>query len=250
VRKHYFRRALAVTSLFLAPAESLVAGPPLAIDDPGVLDPGQWEIIVAGAMASTNEGEVYEAPILDVSYGLTPNTQASVAIPYVFVSPDQGGSDSDLGNLSIGYKWRFVNNDRLQVALAPAYAFGITASAALRGIGDDTDILFVPVEIQLEMGNWSLNGEWGYVSLESGDDAWGYGVALTHPVGMQTALMFELYGGADTDFDNDELNFHIGFDTELRPDFHLLFSAGSGLREPTGATELEFNIFLGLQYFR
>lgn len=247
---HRFLSAVAAASLLVAMSTKLVAGPPLAIDDPGVLDPGQWEFIVAGTMASSNEGEAYEAPLLDVSYGLTPNTQASVAIPYVFVSPDNGSSDSDLGNLSIGYKWRFINNDRLQVAFAPAYAFGIRLSAALRGIGDDTDIAFLPLNFQYEIGDWSLNGEFGYVSVQSGDDALGYGAALSIPVGQSSAIMFELYGGSDTDFDNDELNFHIGLDSELRPNFHLLFSAGSGLREPSGATELDYDIFLGLQYFR
>jgi hypothetical protein len=250
VEKNFVWRAIAPALLLVVLPGRLVAGPPLAIDDPGVLDPGQWEFIVAARTASSNEGEVYEAPLLDVSYGLTTNTQASFAVPYVFVSPDNESSDSDLGNLSIGYKWRFVNSDRLQVAFAPAYAFGIRLSAALRGVGDDTDILFLPLNFQYEIGDWSLNGEFGYVSVQSADDAVGYGAALSRPVGQRTVIMFELYGGSDTDFDNDDLNFHIGFDTELRTDFHLLFSAGSGLREPTGATELDYDIFLGLQYFR
>jgi hypothetical protein len=246
----FFRRALVIPVFFGIFPSPLMAGPPLAIDDPGILDPGQWEIIVATTMASTKEGEAYEAPLLDISYGLTPNTQVAASLPYVFVSPKHESSSSDFGNLAIGYKWRFINNNKLQVAFAPAYAFGIRLSAALRGIGDDTNIVFLPLELQYEIGDWSLNGEWGYVSLESGGDGWGYGTALSRPVGQRTVLMFEIYGGADTDFDNDDLNFHIGFDTELRPDFHLLFAAGSGLREPAGATELDFDIFLGLQYFR
>jgi len=245
-----FRPILISAIVLVALPGRLLGGPPLAIDDPGILDPGQWEIIVAATMASTDEGEAYQAPLLDVSYGLTPNTQVGVSLPYVFVSPANESSDSDFGNLAIGYKWRFINNDRLQVAFAPAYAFGIRLSAALRGVGDETDILFLPLEVQYEIGGWSLNGEWGYVSLESGGDGWGYGAALSRPVGQTTVLMFELYGGADTDFDNDNLNFHIGFDTELRTDLHLLFSAGSGLREPTGAVGLDFDVFFGLQYFR
>jgi hypothetical protein len=242
------RTTLSAVLVFLP--NMLMAGPPLAIDDPGILDPGQWEIIAAVTMASTNEGDAYEVPILDVSYGLTSNTQVSVVLPYVFVDPVNDSSDSDFANLAIGYKWRFINNDKLQAAFGVGYAFGIGVSAAKRGVGDDTDILFLPLELQYEIGDWSLNGEWGYVSLESGGDGWGYGAAVSRPVGQRTVLMFEIYGGADTDFDNDNLNFHIGFDTELRPDFHLLFSAGSGLREPVGATELDFDIFLGLQYFR
>jgi hypothetical protein len=245
----FFPRTLAPALLIGVLPVTLMAGPPLAIDDPGVIDPGQWEFIVAATVASTNKGDVYQAPILDVSYGLTPNTQAVVVLPYVFVDPQNESSGSDVGNLAIGYKWRFFNNDKLQVAFAPGYVFGISVSAAKRGIGDDTGILYLPLNFQYEFGAWSVNGEWGYVSVDSAEDAWGYGAALSRPVGPRTQIMFELYGGADTNYDNDDLNFHIGFDTELRPDFHLLFSAGSGLREPAG-TELDFDIFLGLQYFR
>lgn len=228
----------------------LVAGPPLAIDDPGVLAPGQWEIIVASTMASTPEGHAWEAPLLDVSYGLTPNTQASIAVPYVFVSPEDRRSGSDVGNWSIAYKWRFANTDKLQLAFAPTYTVGISVSAAARGVGDDSDILFLPLNFQYDMGEWSLNGELGYAHIKSGSDGWGYGGALSRPVGDNTVLMFEIYGGAGTDFDNDSLNFHVGLDTRLRQDLHLLLSAGSGLRAPAETSELEFDLFLGLQYFR
>jgi hypothetical protein len=250
MNRRVLQRISILALLIAAIPGRLFAGPPLAIDDPGVLDPGQWEIIVAATMASTPEGEGYEAPILDVSYGLTPNTQASIVYQYVFVEPDIGTSESDFGNLGVGYKWRFINNDNLQIAFAPAYAFGVSSSKAAQGIGDETDALFLPLDLQYDFGPWSLLAEFGYESVESDQDAWAYGAALMRMVGERTQVMFELYGGADTDFDNDELNFHIGVDVELVTDLHLLASAGSGLREPRGATELDFDIFLGLQYFR
>ena len=136
----YIRQTFASVLLILVLPCRLMAGPPLAIDDPGVLDPGQWEFIAAVTVASTNEGDVYQAPILDVSFGLTPNTQASVVLPYVFVDPKNESSDSDFGNFAIGYKWRFINNDKLQVSFAPGYAFGISVAAALRGVEE----LFCP----------------------------------------------------------------------------------------------------------
>jgi len=35
------------------------AGPPLSIDDPGILAPGQWEIIAAATAASTDSEDAY-----------------------------------------------------------------------------------------------------------------------------------------------------------------------------------------------
>jgi hypothetical protein len=243
-------RILASAFIMAGYSGMTTAGPPLAIDDPGILDPGQWEIIAALSMASADVGDVYEAPILDVSYGLSANTQVSASMPYVFANPSDDSSASEFGNLAVGFKWRLYNDERLQIAFAPGYAFGIRVSAAIRGVGDDTDILFLPVNFEYALGNWTVNGEFGYASVKSGTDGWGYGAALGHPLGERTQLMFELYGGADDDFDNDNLNFHIGFDMEMAADWHLLFSAGSGLREPVGSEKLDFDMYLGLQHFR
>ena len=46
------------------------------------------------------------------------------------------------------------------------------------------------------------------------------------------------------------LNFNVGFDTEVRPELHLLISAGSAIRNPDEGDGLDFNAYLGLQWFR
>ena len=162
------------------------AGPPLEIDHPGILDPGQWEIIFAGAAAGNDNVDIYQAA-LDVSVGLTKNIQISAAYPYVWVNPVGTSSDSDFANLSVGFKWRFVNTDRFQMAFAPEYAFGTTFSSAVVGIGDDKGIVFVPVNFEWNLvGDWTLNGEFGYVSTKEDFDGYGYGAAIGHPPGSRT----------------------------------------------------------------
>ena len=241
---------ISFAGLLLSISQTALAGPPLTIDDPGVLDPGQWEIITAVTYADTTEGSATQLPILDVSYGVTENVQVSAAYPYVFVDPKDDSSDNDFGNLQVGAKWRFFNGENLQLAVAPLYAFGISVNAAKRGVGDDEDALFVPLEIEYTLGNWRFNGEFGYASIKNEPDGWGYGAAVAHPLGTRTEIMFELYGGADDDFDNDNLNYHVGFDFAWSEDLHILVSAGSGLTEPAREAELDFDFFRGLQYFR
>jgi len=63
-------------------------------------------------------------------------------------------------------------------------------------------------------------------------------------------LLFELSGATDTDFDDDILDARAGFDFAFTEDLHLLFSAATGLREPDGEEELDYDIFLGLQFFQ
>lgn len=226
------------------------AGPPLAIDDPGVLDIGQWEIIAAAAWAKADEGRALESPIADISLGISENIQISAAMSYVWVNQDDSGSDSDWGNPEVGVKWRFVNSERLQVAVAPAYTFGTSINNATRGISDDEDTAFIPVNFELDLGNdWTLNGEVGYASVKNETDAWAYGAAIGHPFGQRTQLLFEIYGGADTDWDDNFLNFHVGADIELTEQLHTLFSIGSNLTRSDEAEDLDLDVFLGLQYF-
>ena len=118
-------------------------------EDPGILDPGTWEFIVASTATAIKDGpDVYEFPILDVSYGLTESVQISATYPYVWVDPPDGSSDSDFGNLSVALKWRFWNSERLQLAFAPVHSFGINVSRAVFGFGEDKDATFVPISME------------------------------------------------------------------------------------------------------
>lgn len=62
--------------------------------------------------------------------------------------------------------------------------------------------------------------------------------------------MFELFGGADADFDQDSLNFNVGLDYEINAAWHVLGSVGAGLREPDSRDKINHSVFLGIQYFR
>ncbi len=241
--------ALASSIVCFVQLPSTYAGPPLTIDDPGILDPGQWEIIGAVTGAKSDAVDAFELPLLDVSYGLTPNTQLSVSLPYVFANQVDQSSHRHLGNLAVGFKWRFVNRESIQVAFAPAYAFGIRASAARRGVGDDEGILFLPVNFEYGFEKWTVNGEFGYASVNKNADALAYGAAFGRPMTERTQFLFEIYGGSATDFARNNMNFHIGFDIELNPKLHWLMSAGTGLWSPDSREELDFDFFLGIQYF-
>jgi len=226
------------------------SGPPLVTDDPGILDPGGWEIIAATTATFSSEGDVYQLPLLDVSYGVLENIQVGAVYPYVFVDPDDGSSDSEFGNLQLAAKWRFINAENLQVSVGSIYAFGISVHAAQRGVGDDEDILYLPVNLEYSWSDWRFNAEFGYASIKNADDGLGYGAAIAHPLTSRAEIMFELYGGSETDFSEDNLNFNVGFDVEMSQDMHLLFAVGSGLKEPDGEASLDLEIYLGLQLLR
>ena len=230
-----------------------VAGPPMDTEDPGILDPGTWEIIVASTATSIkNGGDAYEFPILDVSYGLTESVQISATYPYVWVDPVDGSSDSDFGNLEVALKWRFWNSERLQLAFAPVHSFGVNVTRAELGFGDDNDATFIPISMEAALiGELTLTAQLGYVRAAGATDGWVYGAYLGHPAGARVNLYAEIFGSSlDDSLDTDFLNFNLGLDIALTDRLALLFSGGSGLREPDGEDELDHAFFLGLQYVR
>lgn len=245
---HY--RFLAAVMLLYTTVGAL-AGPPMSTEDPGILDQGEWEVIGAVTATSIDSNKSYQMPLLDVSLGVyADKVQIAAAYPYVYTDPDNGSSESDFGNLELGIKWRFWNADRLQVAFAPVYAFGVSRNTALQGIGDDNNVATFPLALEYQINQrWRLNTSAGYASVDGGEDEWGYGAALAYGLSPRWELMFEFAGAADTDFEEDVLDARVGFDFTLTDSVHLLFSAATGLREPAAQEKLDYDLYFGVQYF-
>lgn len=249
MRRHASPIAGAVLLATLAGAA--LAGPPLTTEDPGVLAPGELELIVAATVTGDAAGRTWEFPVLDLSLGLLDDLQVSAAVPYVTVDPDGGPSDGDVGNPEFGLKWRIVNNQRLQLAFAPLYAFGVSVTKELGGIGDSRDVLFLPLTGQLALdGDWTLTADAGYGIVRGGRDSLGYGAYLGRPLGSRANVYVELHGSADKDFRRDFMNFHLGFDFELAAGLSLLFAGGAGLWAPGGEEAADYDVYLGLQLVR
>lgn len=239
---------MATGAVMLLCAGPTIAGPPLSIDDPGILDPGQVELILAGTLEETDTAFSYELPVIDVSYGLTPNVQLSAVAARAGLDPDQGESKSDFGLGAIGMKWRFWNRDGLELSVAPFFETLLRDGAADRGVVDDVEAWTVPVQMQYGFTSWRLNAELGYSAIRDGDDEWSYGVAASTPVRDNLELMAEVHGGALKDLEDHGTLYRLGFDWAARETFHVLFSVGSGIHQ-SGDEDIDLQGFLGLQWF-
>ncbi|MEP5766474.1 MAG: transporter [Halieaceae bacterium] len=247
--KPYHRYTLALC--ILSASLPALAGPPLATEDPGILGAGEWEVIAATSASSSGNVDTYQVPMLDISLGIIEDKlQIAAAYPYVYIDSDDGSSDSEFGNLEIGAKWRFWNEGKLQLALAPVYSFGVTRANAIKGVGDEGDVALIPVaaEYQLDPA-WRINTMLAYASAENARDQWEYGVALAHSITSRWELLFEFAGASDTDFNDDSLNVRAGFDFALSDRLHLLFSAATGLREARDENELDYDVYFAAQWF-
>jgi hypothetical protein len=240
------RLLLLVLPFLATPA---TAGPPLAIGDPGVLEPGGWEVIVATTATSIGDGNYYQAPLLDVSLGLISETlQISAVYPFGHADVEDENFDSEFGNLEIGATWRFFQNEQLQLAFAPAYSFGVTRRTAEQGIGDFGDVASLPLVLEYQLSDrWRVNSSAGYEHVEKAGDALSYGAALAYGLSDHWEVLFELVGASNTDLEDDVLDARLGFDYGWNENFHLLFAVATGLREPEPELKMDYDVFFGMQ---
>lgn len=226
------------------------AGPPLAIDDPGILNPGQWEVIVAVDRAEFAGAAAYDLPVLDVSLGLTQNTQISAALSRAVVAVEEAPRRSGLGYASVGYKWRWYADDVSEWAIAVNYDFPASHQVFRRDTPDDLKVLSLPVLYARSLDDWTVLGQIAWVLGNDGSRAWDYGLALTHPLGPRAEWMVELFGTADSSFGQETLNYHLGIDYAFSEDLHGLASVGSRISTDTPlADRLNFRYYVGLQWF-
>lgn len=242
--------AAALLSVLSSTVAFAQGGPPLLTDDPGTPGDGNWEINFSFTVESLERETTFEAPLLDINYGLGDAIQLKFELPWVVFDENGGGSRSGLGNSLLGIKWRFLDEDPAGFSLSvyPQFQFQNPTSSADRGIVDDQLELFLPFEAQKTFGAFSLGVELGYLLRESEKDAWVYGVAFGHEVLPSLELLAEVHGTILSDSSEYDALVNVGTRWRLSDTFTLLASAGTELFGSGHARdETEFIGYLGLQ---
>jgi hypothetical protein len=226
------------------------AGPPLSIDDPGILEPGGLEVILATAGEDTESGSVHQRPILDVSLGLTANTQIAMLIPWQREQPDGESHKSGLSHVELGYKWRFYSTSDVELAIAANYAFSVSHKLITRNGPDDENTFSLPLLASRAMGDWTLLGQVAWSRSSEGEKSWNYGVGMSHPFGESAEVMVELYGDADSSWNNSSLSYQVGIDYAIQEKVHLLGALGKQINSASPQDDkLNYTFYLGLQWF-
>ena len=227
------------------------SGPPMVGEDPGILKPGQWEIIAAMNGESRPSAESAQLPLLDVAYGLTPNTQISVVVPRQHLEPQAESSRTGWGNGQIGYKWRFFSSNTIELAIAPLYSHPLDHGSTVRGLIENVSILSLPVVALLSAGEWIWNLQVGYAITSTSTNLWDFAVTLGHPLGQSAQLFLEVWGAADDNLDNNAVNYRVGFDFAFSERTHLLAAIGGPITSDLPSDgKLDWDFYLGLQWFR
>ena len=235
---------------------SLNAGPPLITDDSGTPGIGGWEVNFSHSIERTNSQFLMLTPLVDINYGLLENDQWKIEFPVIFVDPVGLDERWGVGDIEIGWKYRFLEEDDRgfvasiypQMVIPTADAGGINQASLGSGFYE----MFLPLEVGKQFFDDTLliYGEVGYnIVLDSmGTNEWSYGVAFQHEHSDRLQLMFEV-GGVVAEGSNstDFAFFNGGWKYTLNDQWSFIGSAGRSFRERrSGAPTLL--TFLGLQF--
>ena len=237
-----------VFAALFTPPHMLFAGPPFLTDDPGMAPKG-WDVYTNAVYTKTSGGHTLTAPILDVSYSLTPRFKFNATMAYATLSPIGAPSQSGITDTDFKFKWRFTDADEKtgawDVGIAPTVTFP-TASKT-KGIGDGLWRYRVPLIFGKSWGRVTVQAEIGYkfVAGRGMSDELAGGADLQYALGDAWTIGAELYDTVpikNTSAHNPLVNF--GAARKVREGWLVMASVGRTLRpERMGGPHLFFQLF-------
>lgn len=215
-------------------------------DDPFTVGANNWEINLLPTMERVRGSTLYEAPNVDVNYGVGNRIQLKLEVPWVVSTVSGASTQSGLGNVGIGMRYRFIDESKYGFAMStyPAFEFAGFASSVRRGVADPGRSFFLPVEIAKTVNGLGVNGEIGYLFEQDGDGSWQYGLLFGRDASEKVELLGELHGSSAKDFSDREMLVNLGSRIGMTDHVTLLVSAGRTLQSPGSPTTIAA---LGLQ---
>ena len=224
-------------------------GPPFITNDPGTPGDGNWEINIMAYSERHPAARIFNAPILDLNYGVGSRVQLTYEVPYVVVGTEGGPTRSGLGKSVAGVKWRFYDSDerKLSISIFPQLEFNNPDSSLQRGLVDYDTRFYLPVEISKKVGPIEVNPEAGYIFASGKGEGWFTGLVVLREINKRMELAAEFYNSANTDGTNRWNTYDGGGRYKLGEHFILLFMAGRSFAGPSSSEPQLFG-YLGMQF--
>jgi len=220
------------------------AGPPFVTDDPEPVAPGGWEINVPFILERTAGKTEMDAPLFDVNYGL-PDVQLKLEFPIEIAHDDGNGTVTGAGDLLLGVKWRFFNNEQSQLQLGIYPQLLLPTGDQARGLGEGRPAFLFPLLAQKSWDKWTLYGNigfWWQTAAETRNYVYA-GVVLEREINERLTLGAELFGNSPKERGSrSEVAFNLGGTCKLNKHINLIFAGGRDIIGDTTAMA-----YVGLQ---
>ena len=223
-------------------------GPPMITDDPGTPGNGKFEINLAVAFERRPSEIAFDAPAIDINYGVGENIQLTLQTAPVILKRRGHGAIGGLGGTEAALKWRFLDEEKagVDVSMFPRVIFNIVQSSVRRGLSEDGTRVQLPFQVAKKFGKIALDFEWGALASTVGRSEWLYGIVGGVELTKSTTVMAELHGTSRISFDRDVLAVNVGIRQKLTDQAILIASLGHEVRVPE-EEELAFIGYCGVQ---
>ncbi len=248
IRRHSIPlNRLSVTILFFIfiPATAW-SGPPFVTDDPEPVKYRHGELYISSIYTESRDGKTGTLPHLEFNYGIIPDVQFHILVPFAFSHPDGGSTSYGLGDTELGLKYRFVQESEKIPQIGVFPLMHLPTGDSDRGLGSGYLSAFLPLWLQKSRGPWTTYGGGGYWINPGADhkNYWQFGWLVQRDITKGFALGAEVfYYGKQADDGRDETGFNIGGIIDLNDNHHVLFSAGGDI-----AGDNRFFAYLGYQW--
>jgi hypothetical protein len=211
---------------FSCAASPAFAGPPYLTDDPVPTDTGHWEIYAFGD-AEGRHSTVDADAGFDLNYGPVKGVQLTATLPLSFSHEPGSGWQSGTGDVELGVKYRFINDEHSGFSAA-IFPRAILPTAS-HSPGERTRFL-LPLWLGKDFaGGTSVFGGGGYtINPGAGNRSfWQAAVAVTHDFSKDVSVGAEITRqGSDTVGGTAQTRAGIGSIVKLGGPYSLLFSGG------------------------
>jgi hypothetical protein len=216
-------------------------------DDPGTPGNRKWEINLAVAFEHRPNQTAFDAPAIDLNYGVGEHIQLTLQGGPVLLKRRDRGVIGGLGGTEAAVKWRFLDEEKsgFDASMFPRVIFNIAQSSVRRGLAEDGTRFQIPFQVAKTFGRFHADAEFGALMSTIGRSEWLYGIVGGVEWAKTTMVMAELRGTSRTNFTRDVLIVNVGLRHQLTDARILIASIGHELRDPDQARS--FIGYLGLQ---
>jgi hypothetical protein len=233
----------------ITPPAAAQGGPPFITNDPGTPGDGNWEDNVMTYSERHPTARIFNAPLLDLNYGVGSRLQLTYEVPYLVEGTDGGPTRTGLGKSLPGVKWRFYYSDekKLAISIFPQLEFNNPDSSLQRRLVNYGTRFYLPIEVSKKLGPIEVNPEAGYIFASGKGAAWFTGLVVLREISKRCEMAVEFYNSANTDGSNPWNTFDGGGRYVLGEHYILLFMGGRSLAKAS-ISQPQFFGYLGIQF--
>jgi hypothetical protein len=217
-------------------------------DDPGTPGNRKWEINLAVTFEHRPNETAFDAPGIDLNYGVAENIQLTLQGGPVLLKRGGRGVIGGLGGTEAAVKWRFFDEDRsgFDVSMFPRVIFNLSQSSVRRGLADDGTRFQVPFQVAKAWGRFHADAEFGPLISSVGSSEFIYGVVGSVDLSKTTGLMAEVHATSRANFSHDVVTANFGWRHQLNEHAIWIASLGHEVHSDAG-DPLAFIGYCGVQ---